>query len=101
MIAKRIIAVLTFDNRILTRTKNFVQDYRYTSNFINNSLYDAIVLIDGKQVTGCTNEIMIPSLNVREPIKQGKNIIEFTPNKTGTVGFSCWMGMVRGKFIVE
>ncbi len=58
-------------------------------------------VIDGKQVTGCTNEIMIPSLNVREPIKQGKNIIEFTPNKTGTVGFSCWMGMVRGKFIVE
>ena len=46
MIAKRIIAVLTFDNGILTRTKNFVQDYRYTSNFINNSLFDAIVLID-------------------------------------------------------
>tara|TARA_B100001778_G_C18542343_1_gene608927 strand:- start:443 stop:1186 length:744 start_codon:yes stop_codon:yes gene_type:complete len=46
MIAKRIIAVLTFDNGILTRTKNFIQDYRYTSNFINNSLFDAIVLID-------------------------------------------------------
>ncbi len=46
MIAKRIIAVLTFDNGILTRTKNFIPDYRYTSNFINNSLFDAIVLID-------------------------------------------------------
>ncbi len=46
MIAKRIIAVLTFDNGVLTRTKNFIQDYRYTSNFINNSLFDAIVLID-------------------------------------------------------
>ena len=46
MIARRIIAVLTFDNGVLTRTKNFVQDYRYTTNFINNSLFDGIVLID-------------------------------------------------------
>ena len=38
MLAKRIIAVLTFDNGSLTRTKNFIQDYRYTKNFINNSL---------------------------------------------------------------
>ena len=46
MLAKRIIAVLTFDNGVLTRTKNFVQDYSYTKNFINNSLFDGIVLID-------------------------------------------------------
>ena len=46
MLAKRIIAVLTFDNGSLTRTKNFIQDYRYTKNFINNSLFDGIVLID-------------------------------------------------------
>ena len=46
MLAKRIIAVLTFDNGVLTRTKNFIQDYSYTKNFINNSLFDGIVLID-------------------------------------------------------
>jgi len=46
MLAKRIIAVLTFDKGSLTRTKNFVQDYKYTKNFINNSLFDGIVLID-------------------------------------------------------
>ena len=39
MLAKRIIAVLTFDNGSLTRTKNFIQDYHYTKNFINNSLF--------------------------------------------------------------
>jgi len=58
-------------------------------------------IINGKQVSGCTNEIMVQSLNIREPIKQGENIIEFTPKKPGIIGFSCWMGMVRGKFIVE
>ena len=31
MLAKRIIAVLTFDNGSLTRTKNFIQDYKYTN----------------------------------------------------------------------
>ena len=46
MLAKRIIAVLTFDNGSLTRTKNFIQDYKYTNNFIDNSLFDGIVLID-------------------------------------------------------
>lgn len=46
MLAKRIIAVLTFDNGELTRTKNFIADYKYTNKFINNSLFDGIVLID-------------------------------------------------------
>lgn len=46
MLAKRIIAVLTFENGELTRTKNFIADYKYTKKFINNSLFDGIVLID-------------------------------------------------------
>jgi plastocyanin domain-containing protein len=24
----------------------------------------------------------------------GENIIEFTPEKTGTIPYSCWMGMI-------
>ena len=46
MLAKRIIAVLTFENGELTRTKNFIADYKYTKKFINNTLFDGIVLID-------------------------------------------------------
>ena len=46
MISKRIIAVLTFDNGVLTRTQNFVADYTYTQNFVNNTLFDGIVIID-------------------------------------------------------
>ncbi|MBU1130809.1 sulfite exporter TauE/SafE family protein [Patescibacteria group bacterium] len=58
-------------------------------------------LINGQQVSGCTNEIISPSLGIKQKIYPGENIIEFTPDKTGTIGFSCWMGMVRGKFIIE
>ena len=58
-------------------------------------------VIYGDQVTGCTNHIVIPELNISSPMQAGENIIRFTPQKEGTINFSCWMGMVRGKFVVE
>lgn len=58
-------------------------------------------IINGQQVSGCTNEIISAPLGIRQKIYPGENIIEFTPNEVGSIGFSCWMGMVRGKFIVE
>lgn len=58
-------------------------------------------VIDGQQVSGCTNEIIVPELDIRKKLVQGENIIEFIPTKEGSISFSCWMGMVRGKFIVE
>lgn len=58
-------------------------------------------IIDVKQISGCTNEIIIPTLNISKPLVPGQNIVTFTPKKKGRIGFSCWMGMVRGTFIVE
>ena len=57
--------------------------------------------INATQITGCTDEIIVPDLGIRKPLEMGINIIEFVPEEVGTIGFSCWMGMVRGKFIVE
>ncbi|TAK96143.1 hypothetical protein EPO05_02515, partial [Patescibacteria group bacterium] len=58
-------------------------------------------VIKGDQVTSCTNRIIVPSLNITQDIKKGDNVVRFTPKEAGTIPFSCWMGMVRGKFIVE
>lgn len=58
-------------------------------------------IIQGEQISGCTNRIIVPGLEQSIDIKKGENILEFTPTKKGTLAFSCWMGMVRGKFIVE
>ncbi len=58
-------------------------------------------IIDGTGSTGCTNKIIVPSLNISKKINSGDNIVEFTPEESGTIPFSCWMGMVRGKFLVE
>ncbi|MBU0531640.1 MAG: sulfite exporter TauE/SafE family protein [Candidatus Uhrbacteria bacterium] len=57
--------------------------------------------IDAKQISGCTGEIIVPDYGIRKQLTAGLNVIEFIPKGPGTIGFSCWMGMVRGKFIVE
>jgi uncharacterized protein len=58
-------------------------------------------VINGVDVTGCTSTIIVPSLNISKKLSAGENLIHFTPQKTGTIPFSCGMGMVRGKFVVE
>jgi sulfite exporter TauE/SafE/copper chaperone CopZ len=56
-------------------------------------------IIWGDQVTGCTNRIIVPSLKINQRIQPGKNVVSFTaPDEPGRIGFSCWMGMVRGSF---
>ena len=46
MIRKRLITVLTFNNGILFRTKDFIPDYRYTFNFVDAWSIDEIVVLD-------------------------------------------------------
>jgi sulfite exporter TauE/SafE/plastocyanin domain-containing protein/copper chaperone CopZ len=57
-------------------------------------------VIDGKQITSCNNEIVVPSLKKREKLKSGETIIKFTPEEVGNINFSCWMGMIRGQIQV-
>jgi sulfite exporter TauE/SafE/copper chaperone CopZ len=58
-------------------------------------------IINGDKVTSCTNKIIVPKYNISQNISYGENIINFIPTESGEIPFSCWMGMVRGKFIVE
>jgi uncharacterized protein len=56
--------------------------------------------IDGTDAYGCTNVIIIPSLNISQQLRAGENIIEFTAPAKGNLAFMCSMGMVRGSFNV-
>ena len=58
-------------------------------------------IIDGQQLTGCNNGIKVPSLGLSFTIKPGIQTIEFTPTQTGLIQWSCWMGMIKGKFTVN
>ncbi|MFH0797895.1 MAG: sulfite exporter TauE/SafE family protein [Candidatus Woesearchaeota archaeon] len=58
-------------------------------------------IINGKQITGCNNAIQVPKYGLEFKIKQGEQTIEFTPNEEGVVSWSCWMGMIKGTFVVK
>ncbi|MDD5336914.1 MAG: hypothetical protein PHS02_00335 [Candidatus ainarchaeum sp.] len=57
-------------------------------------------VINAKQLTGCNQEIKVPDYGLDIKLQQGENIVEFTPDKEGVVRWSCWMGMIRGTFVV-
>lgn len=57
--------------------------------------------INAKELNGCNKEIIVPAYDLNIKLKQGLNVIEFTPDKEGTISWSCWMGMIRGAFIVK
>lgn len=57
-------------------------------------------IIDGQEITNCNKAIQVPKYGLKFDIKQGEQTIEFTPTETGVVSWSCWMGMIPGKFIV-
>lgn len=52
------------------------------------------------KLNGCNKEIVIPKLNKRIKLKEGENIIEFMPEESGRIGYSCWMGMIRNNIEV-
>jgi len=56
--------------------------------------------IDGVDISGCTNTIVAPTLGINQSLILGQNVIRFTPSRTGSIPFSCSMGMVRGSFQV-
>lgn len=53
------------------------------------------------EVGGCYRSLRIPSLNLSKVFSSESDYLEFTPTNTGTIPFSCSMGMGRGKIIVQ
>jgi sulfite exporter TauE/SafE/copper chaperone CopZ len=58
-------------------------------------------IINGKELNGCNSGIIVNAYNLNFKINPGEQTIEFAPNKTGTIRWSCWMGMIQGTFIVR
>jgi sulfite exporter TauE/SafE len=51
-------------------------------------------------LNGCNNRMYIPEYGIEVPFQLGANLIEFTPTRTGTFAYSCWMGMIRSTITV-
>lgn len=59
------------------------------------------LVADISSMPGCSKSIVIPEFGIRKTVSTGDNLMEFTPDKSGTFDFSCSMGMYRGKIVVE
>ena len=53
------------------------------------------------RITGCNNEMVIPALNLRVPLSEGDNVVEFTVDTPGVIAYTCWMGMLHGSITVQ
>jgi len=57
--------------------------------------------IDATGATGCTSSLVVPSLKISKRLSRSQdNLITFTPTTTGTIPFTCSMGMAYGEFTV-
>lgn len=59
------------------------------------------LIFKATSLSSCTNKIIIPELNEEVPLSTTTvQIVEFTPNESKTIPYSCWMGMKTGEIIV-
>lgn len=97
-----------YDNYLKSR---IVEDYQVIEFDLKANGYKDIIVqkdIPVKMIinatdynlTGCNNTIKINSFNITKNLSIGENIIEFTPTKTGTFTYTCWMGMLKNNIVV-
>lgn len=51
-------------------------------------------------INGCNYKMLISAYDIEYTFETGENIIEFTPEKAGTISYNCWMGMIYGNIFV-
>jgi copper ion binding protein len=53
-----------------------------------------IISVKAEDLNGCNNPLTVPQYGIRKQLAPGDNLIEFTPTESGTIGYTCWMGMI-------
>ena len=43
----------------------------------------------------CNNEIVRQKFGIKQKLKEGINVIEFTPQEEGVITYTCWMNMIK------
>ncbi len=79
-----------------------VANYNYDPETITVQANKKVKIVGNmQQLKGCLRSFTIPNLGIKKIFTESDNILEFMPDKKGTFGFSCSMGMGIGKLIVN
>lgn len=55
---------------------------------------------DANAINGCNGIVTIPQYNISKQLQPGDNEIDFTPQQTGTISYTCSMGMINSTISV-
>jgi len=58
-------------------------------------------VIEGRHLTECNRILVVPEYGLTIHLKEGEQVIKFTPKKEGVIPWSCSMGILPGTFRVE
>lgn len=58
------------------------------------------ITADESTITGCNQTVVFPAFDVEKTLTPGDNVITFTPDETGLIPYTCWMGMLDGRILV-
>ena len=60
------------------------------------------LVFDRQETSSCSEEIVIPEFGIRRFLPAfAKTAVEITPRQAGSYEFTCGMGMLHGRLIVE
>lgn len=60
------------------------------------------LVFDRRETSGCSEEVVIPDFGIRRFLApHEKTVVEFSPEASGTHEFTCGMGMLKGRIVVE
>ena len=83
-------------------------DMQYVNSELDFGTYPEITVYSGipvkwtinvpeEVINGCNYKMVINTYGITHEFTPGENVIEFTPGESGTVQYTCWMGMINGK----
>lgn len=62
----------------------------------------ARLIFDRQETSGCSEEVVLPDFGVRKFLPAFEQTpVEFTPKAPGTFEFTCGMGMLRGRLVIQ
>lgn len=68
-------------------------DYHFSTSEIIVDIPVRLYL-DVQGVSRCSNPLLIPKYDIMNDMLSDEVVIEFTPNETGDLRVTCWMGMI-------
>ncbi len=90
----RTVAVAEIDGDVQT-VRTTIESGRYSPFVVQKGIPVRWIITASKEdLNGCNNPVTIPQYGIKALLVPGENLVEFTPDREGTIAYTCWMGMI-------